>query len=1840
MPAKPAASAALLALLLVPAPSAALEVEGSIFQDATWTAAASPYVIRGDVTVLPHVTLTLEPGTVVQTPAGDSLASGVDVARSELIVQGVLVSAGTADQPVVFGSGLQAASTWYGIRILSTRPGTRLSRTQVRGAHFAVRVGADQPVAIDQLVIRKSLNGLLWESPLSAALTNVDVADLTGYGVRVQYPGDAEGVLTSTLFGLTVANVVGHGIHLLASDNAILQQVSVSRATGSGIRLQGVGASTVTRSVLSLNGSHGLELSGGALTLNNSLLYGNFGSGLDAVLTDGAALQVVNNTIDTNAFDGIHTNGNLGDAAFVIQNNIVTNNYSYGVRCQGGSLPATHTNNVWGSLVGDYSGAAPDAWSISANPLFRSRVPSGDLAGHPTTGGTWHRVNVNWQSSHNYSDNEDHTWNASLAGLRRVRVHLARIHLAANCAYRCSGDDYLYLRDHANANRASYRGDNANRSNQTLGPIDTLESFRLVMDVTNSSGGRYWGVQADYWEGQGVHSGLVADYRLQPGSPCADTGTGAGAPGEDLGGGQRPIDGDFNGEPRVDMGAWEFFLNVPPVADAGEDRDALTEDEVLFDAGGSVDEDGEIVTYAWTFGDGASASGPLVTHVYDAEGVYTVRLTVTDDYGDSAFDEAVITIAERPPDPPNRPPTAVAGPDLRGEVGAPIGFDGSGSSDQDGQIATWQWSFGDGRVGQGEQVQHTYDAEGQYTAILVVTDDDGASASDLVQVEVSVGVENLLPVADAGDDRVVHHNVEATFDAGRSFDPDGRIALYEWDFGDGEEAEGLVVTHTFDELGTYEVRLTVTDARGAQDSDTLQVRVNAPPFAHAGSNREVTMGQEAMFSAAASTDEDGEIVGYRWDFGDGETAEGDSVRHTWERPGSYFVRLVVTDDDGATDDALILVTVLSEGADNLPPSAEAGPDQLVHHGDRVVLSAADSTDADGRIVAYDWEFGDGNAGAGVVVTHTYEAPGAYQVSLVVQDDAGAEALDTTTVRVNARPLADAGPDVLASVGEDVSFDGSGSSDDDGNLVRYAWEFGDATGREGVRVSHQYAVAGSYLVRLTVRDDRGAEALDLALVRVEEGEAHNIAPTADAGDDQRVEVGEAVTLSGDGSEDADGRVVSYHWRFGDGETADGIVARHAYDDPGRYVATLVVTDDDGAESSDTATIDVNAPPIADAGPHRTVGAGDDVVFDGGGSRDPDGDVVAWEWDFDDGEQGQGETVTHAFDEPGSYLVRLVVTDDDGSIDEDVVVVAVTDDEGRPPNQGPVADAGGDLLVQLGERALFVGAASFDPDGRIASYGWDFGDGGGGEGPVVHHVYGQPGPYVATLAVTDDRGARATDQAAVTVNAPPVANAGDDVTGTSGVAVELDGSASRDPDGSVTVWRWEFGDGTEARGAQVSHAWAVPGTYLVRLTVTDNRGAEASDLALAAIDVVPSGNRPPVADAGADQVVQAGEEVVLSGAGSDDADGEIVGFAWDLGDGGVATGVEARHVYAAPGSYRVTLTVTDDAAATDSDTTTVRVNAPPTADAGPDRDIVAGERALFDASGSDDPDGRIVAYQWDFGDGSSDTGALAGHVYGAKGSYTVGLTVTDDDGASAQAQATVEVDEGGGGPAGNEPPVADAGGDRSVNAGEEVVFSGAASDDADGVIVSWLWDFGDGGAGSGLSAAHTYRRAGTFTVTLTVQDDARARAQDTAVVTVNAPPVAVAGATVSVEVGQEVLFDGSGSSDADGDLVSYHWELGDGSTVDGASVVHTYAVAATYTATLTVTDDGGATASATRMVVVTPVYPPVPESGGCALAGAATGAPAPILVLVLFGAARRRRARRLRRRWPRPPGSPAP
>jgi len=254
--------------------------------------------------------------------------------------------------------------------------------------------------------------------------------------------------------------------------------------------------------------------------------------------------------------------------------------------------------------------------------------------------------------------------------------------------------------------------------------------------------------------------------------------------------------------------------------------------------------------------------------------------------------------------------------------------------------------------------------------------------------------------------------------------------------------------------------------------------------------REGTGPLTVLLDGHYSHDDDGSIVEYRWDFGDPAsmgTQVADACEHTFEQPGTYLVKLTVIDDEGSIDCQQIAIVVT-----NAPPVAIASVNnENPLPGVTVIFNASASYDAQDAIIGYDWDFGDGDSGSGEITNHTYTLGGYYVATLTVTDAEGA--VGRTHIGISVQPGqsrcgdddrtcgADDKPYAIITsnwscsggqVGQAIRFDGTASRAGIGRIISYHWDFGDGSTASGPEVAHAYDSQNTYIVTLTVIDEGG------------------------------------------------------------------------------------------------------------------------------------------------------------------------------------------------------------------------------------------------------------------------------------------------------------------------------------------------------------------------------------------------------------------------------------------------------------------------------------------------------------------------------------------------------------------------------------------------------------------------------------------------------------------------------------------------------------------------------------------------------------------------------------------------
>ena len=574
-----------------------------------------------------------------------------------------------------------------------------------------------------------------------------------------------------------------------------------------------------------------------------------------------------------------------------------------------------------------------------------------------------------------------------------------------------------------------------------------------------------------------------------------------------------------------------------------------------------------ITSYSWTFGDSTTGTGVTTSHTYTAVGNYSVTLNITDSLARSSSLTHIVTVT-----PAHTPPIAnftFAPHTLSGgvKVNVSIAFNASASHATNGTIASYGWSFGDGNKTTVSTpiINHTYTGLGNFTVVLNVTDSSGSST--IISRAITVWPQLLLPVASfTHNPAIPAPGVPATFNASASFDADGVIVAYNWNFGDGNRTNSTspVTSHTFAAVGSYIVNLTVIEDEGfaAWTTQNVTVVVPVPPTANfTYSPSMVSANYTTTFDASASSGNGFNIASYIWNFGDGNitTVTASVIFHSFSAVGNFTVALTVISANGLNDTISQVVNVLPEIPWlDIQPSA------------KLVLSEEFSVNVNITHLGKEWQL------IGLQFNLSYDPTTLQFVNATVGTFWSAfpwmtsppytfttatnyESIGVVTVYVVLLAGGSEPPGYVYPNGNgivaSVRFKTSSSVNMHSVYVEpftiSGVEFGNQGGAEVGQYVPQYSPVGA---TYSLRIDPPVPQFTYAPINQQ--------------------VGQTITFNASASyvtSPFGGSITSYVWNFGDGSVGTGQIATHVYTQPGSFTVTLTVTDSNNNSRSNSTTL---------------------------------------------------------------------------------------------------------------------------------------------------------------------------------------------------------------------------------------------------------------------------------------------------------------------------------------------------------------------------------------------------------------------------------------------------------------------------------------------------------------------------------------------------------------------------------------------------------------------------------------------------------------------------------------------
>lgn len=614
-------------------------------------------------------------------------------------------------------------------------------------------------------------------------------------------------------------------------------------------------------------------------------------------------------------------------------------------------------------------------------------------------------------------------------------------------------------------------------------------------------------------------------------------------------------------------------------------------------------------------------------------------------------------------------------------------------------------------------------------------------------------------------------------------------------------------------------------------------------------------------------------------------------------------------------------------------------------------------------------------------------------------------------------------------------------------------------------------------------------------------------------------------------------MTYAWDFGDGQTSTEQNPSHIYTQRGTYTISLTVKNAYGTSTAikrNFVTVgmsprpDFVGAPVSGEVPHT-------VKF----TDMTSGQVNSWRWDFGDGKASTEQNPTHTYWTDGVYNVILTVSNDYGQADVTKNNYIIVTGDLKAKFAADPASGKAPLAVRFEDRSI----------GGPTAWAWDFGDGTTADVQNPTHTFQTAGSYDVKLTVT--RG-DVTDSVTQIMNVGGVPNTdfvGSQLEVSVGDIIQFTDKTTNSP----TSWAWDFGDMAESSYQNPTHAYQLKGVYTVSLTTRNENGRD-SEVKKHYINV----GMGPKADFR--QVISPFHmynvpKVVYF---VDQSERAPTSWAWDFGDGATSTEQNPRHVYMNEGTYTVKLTAKNSFGEdTNVKTDLITIGGGADVDFTADKTTVGvGRIVTFTDLSTISP----TSWVWDFGDGSTGSGANPDHAYRAVGVYDVTLTASNlyqTNSRTRNMYITVQ-----------NIPRADFAADKTRGgAPMDVQFT----DKSTGAPTTWKWDFGDGASSTEQNPKHTYTTLGTYTVTLTASNEngSDTTSKTNLIVTTLAP---VAEFKADRQVGK-APFIVTFTDISKGNPTSWLWDFGDGTSSYEQNPRHIYMREGSYDVRLTVTNQYG-------------------------------------------------------------------
>jgi gliding motility-associated-like protein len=1136
-----------------------------------------------------------------------------------------------------------------------------------------------------------------------------------------------------------------------------------------------------------------------------------------------------------------------------------------------------------------------------------------------------------------------------------------------------------------------------------------------------------------------------------------------------------------------------------------------------------------------------------------------------------------------------------------------------------GNPTSWSWNLGNGTTPVVKNPSTIYTTPGVYPVTLTVSN---GTSTNTKTVSTYITVYGLPDVNFSTTDTVGCPGLNVQFTNTSQPNVPG-AATYLWNFGDGYSSTANSPAHIYQNGGYYNVTLLVSNSQGCTKTLTKSqyVHILQPPDGNFTATNTTICSAPGTTTFSYTATGAGPFLA-EWNFGDGQGSTANGPTHTYTNPGTYTVRLILTDIKGCKD------TILKNNYINV---VNYTPDFSMVTSACVGTSVTFTNTSIPLATTSSWNFGDNTSNTGNTTSHTYTTPGTYTVTL---NSTSAPCVGTTTKTITILPkptMTFSGtPLPPCPAPATVQFTGPAGA------TAYSWRFGDGTFGTGANPSHIYGSAGNYNVTLIATSTDGCidSLTKPSYVQISNFDVDiNVSPF----------LGQCrpATFAFNGIVSFNSPITSYSWSFGDGQFGSTPNPSHLYPDSGTYTVILTVTAANGCTQTDSTHVHVGTKPTAGfTATPTTVCVNQPVYFNNTSVNATD-----YNWFFGDGSSSEATSAVKTYTDTGYFKIILIAENngcrDTLEVDSMIHVLVpksvmeefyscdtptkvrfvnkslgansvtwyfgdgTTSTQSNPEHIYPalgdynlklasynsatgctdtlrylislfnpsIAFSANDTAVCRGDSVIFTSAVT---GGHIQEYNWYI-----GTFPLldtsasVKFTFTSPGYTTVTLNTKDEHGCldTAVRNNYILTSQPVAGFYASPLIGCLPFTTTLFDTSKTTPGATIVTRQWTYGDGTggTVTTASVPHTYNALGLYDIKLKVTDNVGCTDSLVKVAYVEA-----RKPVAAFTAQYLIACAHQQI---GFFNTSTGTALSYKWYFGDGTDGIGATPSHAYANSGVYTVKLVVTDATGCKDSliRTNYITVNKPTAGFTMSDSVKVCPPLTVNFTNTSV----GAVSYSWDFDNGSTSNQANPSNIlFTTPGAHNVRLIVTSSQGCKDTIYHAVRIMGYTG--AFTYTPT---NGCRPL----EVKFDATIQN-----VSTFVWDFSDGNTltTSTPQASHIYTVPGSYVPKLILSDGAGCIASSTGADTIKVDGI-LPGFTVTSPCEYDTARFLDTSKSFFSAVTTTEWYFDNGQTSTLHNPTHPYGPKGQYPVKLVVTNANGCKDSLVQNVNILP--PPTISAG---------------------------------------------